>query len=376
MSRLITKDSALLVLSVVLAAAGAWFASFSLGWAFAVVGLLGVVICVLIVITARRLLGAVRRIGDGTIAKLAELDTAIKRVQPDHRELQREQAITAGTVTLVAETVAAHGDVLDALTASVHRLEALTESLRVLESEGDDKLAALDSASAELHRQLRSTDWAVRRLRPDLLTDIQAMQQLLARFSPKAPLPAVGGWALSPTGLLALVDVVERYKVRRIVELGSGTSTLWLALALQAAGAGTVISIDHESRFAEATSALLDRHGLSEWAEVRHAPLVDTSTRQGIFSWYDVDPASIGPGIDLLVVDGPPNTVGRLARYPALSVLASSLSRPALILADDTERADEREMLALWRSEYPGLSEVPIAAPGTTLLALDSPERA
>ncbi len=188
------------------------------------------------------------------------------------------------------------------------------------------------------------------RLDGHLLSEAQALAQLLTRFSPRAPLPIVGGWALSPSALLWLVDFVERAAPSMVVECGSGTSTLWLAHAVRERGAGRVIALEHDAHFAEKTREMLRVHGLEDWAEVRLAPLTETTTPRGTFSWYDVEPP-LTESIDLLIVDGPPKTTGRLARYPALPVLTKWLSTGAHILVDDVSRPDEQEAVAYWLEE-------------------------
>jgi hypothetical protein len=46
--------------------------------------------------------------------------------------------------------------------------------------------------------------------------------------------------------------------------------------------------------------------------------------------------------IDLLLVDGPPGSLGEMARYPALHVLESQLASNAVVILDDADRPDER----------------------------------
>ncbi|HEX6485463.1 MAG TPA: class I SAM-dependent methyltransferase [Nocardioidaceae bacterium] len=231
-----------------------------------------------------------------------------------------------------------------------------------------DASAEIRDSAAGLDRSIAATDWQVRKLGPDLLTDIQAMRQLFDRLSTDAPLPPVSGWALNPSGLLLLVDTIERSRATTIVECGSGTSTVWMALALRKLGRGRIWSFDHDKRFAERTRQMLAAHGLEEWAEVQHAPLVTTATPRGEFNWYDLDPLEITPPIDLLVVDGPPHTAQHHARYPALPVFAPYLAPDALIVVDDAQRTDEAGMVAHWQEEYPHLSTMYTSTNGCLLL--------
>ncbi|MGP3535456.1 class I SAM-dependent methyltransferase [Microbacterium sp. RD1] len=214
---------------------------------------------------------------------------------------------------------------------------------------------AVGKEVSELHRLEKATSRQVRLLHRELMTDIQALQQLLTRYSPEARLPPVGGWALSPSGLLALVDAIETKGATMVVECGSGTSTLWIGYALKRLGRGRVVSLDHLPEYAGKTRAVVAAHGLDDFVDVRLAPLSLRQTPRGAFPWYSFDPADLSDPIDALVVDGPPQSTGHHARYPALPLLADSLAAGAIIVADDADRPDETEMLEFWLEEEPRL---------------------
>lgn len=188
-----------------------------------------------------------------------------------------------------------------------------------------------------------------------LLSEIQSLGQLTSKFEPSGVLPQVGGWALNPSELLWLTERVEEKRPRLVVECGSGTSTFWIATALKELGKGKVIAIDHLEEFADKTQALIDAHGLNDFAEVRYAPLQDLELGGETYQWYGVDPSSLET-IDLLVVDGPPTSVGKHARYPAIPQLGSQLADGAWILVDDTNRPDEQEMIEQWLTENKSLA--------------------
>src|SRR5699024_11977254 len=74
-------------------------------------------------------------------------------------------------------------------------------------------------------------------------------------------------------------------------------------------------------------------------------------------SLHDALPIYNIQGIELVVVDGPPQATGELARYPALPTLAEHLAPEARILFDDANRPDETRALEAWREAYPLRSE-------------------
>jgi predicted O-methyltransferase YrrM len=128
-----------------------------------------------------------------------------------------------------------------------------------------------------------------------------------------------------------------------------------LAYACRAVGAGRVVSLEHDARFAAATRKMLEERGLSKWAEVRDAPLSEVGVGDSTWRWYD--PASLPDGpFDLVLVDGPPGGTGPEARYPAVPMLFDRLADDALVVLDDARRADERAIGERWAAEFDGFS--------------------
>ncbi len=179
----------------------------------------------------------------------------------------------------------------------------------------------------------------------------EALLQLYRRVDPVAPMPPAGGWALNPTELLELWYVLERRRPRLALELGSGTSSIWIGYALQRHG-GRLVSVDHDPDYAQRTRTQLRRHGLTETVELRHAPLVPVTVGDATYQWYDPEQFGDLTEVELLVVDGPPGGTGERARYPALPLLADRLAAGATVILDDLDRADEQEIARRWGAEW------------------------
>lgn len=239
-----------------------------------------------------------------------------------------------------------------------------------LESLRRDPLSVVQAKLTYLGDRINRVDQRLHRLPALLLTEMQSMKQLFQKFSPEATLPLIAGWALSASGLLALTDVVRETDAELVLECGSGTSTLWLAYAMQRQGAGRVIALEHLPEYAERTRAMIHAHGLDKFAEVRLSPLIRRSTPRGEFLWYDFDMASLAQPIGVLLVDGPPGDMGPHARYPAIPLLVEHLATDAHILMDDVNRRDEREVLELWLSENPALQRLEPPGAGLELLTV------
>jgi predicted O-methyltransferase YrrM len=221
----------------------------------------------------------------------------------------------------------------------------------------------LDLASriGNLATQTTRTLDTVRRVGADIETDIkqtfrqlEALQNLNALLPASDVLPASRGWAASPDLLVVLVDLVNTERPSLIVECGSGTSTLWLALAMrQFEIDGRIIALDHDPAFGGKTRDFLAKHDVCDLAEVRDAPLESFDVDGETYSWYARRAWEDLTGIDLLFVDGPPAATGHQARYPALPLLSGSLSKVATIVLDDLVVTDMQNVLRLWLVAYP-----------------------
>ncbi len=212
---------------------------------------------------------------------------------------------------------------------------------------------------------------SARRMRMDLAESLQQTQSLLfiaSHLKTSQPIPPLGGAALLPDSAATLIGLINERRPRIIVELGSGVSTVICAAALRQLGGGRVISLDHDEHYAAITRANLKHQGLSDWAEVRHAPIEVTHIDGKAWNWYSRESLSLGEPIDLLIVDGPPRKVQSLARYPAARILFDRLAPNCVIVVDDTNRADEREIVLRWKAELVNfeVTEIPFGE-GTTV---------
>lgn len=172
-----------------------------------------------------------------------------------------------------------------------------------------------------------------------------------------------GSGAMRPAGLVTVCNDIVLNGRRRVVELGSGISTVLLARLLcqrSPVDGFRLAAVEHDARWAQWVTEQLDREGTGSDVVVVHAPLAPHPRAEPGLSWYD-DAALIeglhtalqGDPIDLLLVDGPPAyAAGQgLARYPALPVLGNLLAPGATVLLDDAERPGEQEVLRRWEHE-------------------------
>jgi hypothetical protein len=148
-----------------------------------------------------------------------------------------------------------------------------------------------------------------------------------------------------PWWTLRAIDVVERWiaarngKVR-VFEYGSGASTLWLARRCE-----RVTSIENDTGFARATSALLARDNIEVRVIEPDRDVVTPRTPSGRrgyercdFSAY-VDSIASGGRYDLVVIDG-------RARAACLARAPEFLERGGIIVFDNSSRRRYRAALA------------------------------
>lgn len=238
---------------------------------------------------------------------------------------------------------------------SVRAIRRDTAHWSSLEATANITALALTDLTASLKRQPHGktlTPHNLDRASQTVVAETQALLQLMEKYPTDAPLPQPMGWAMNPSGLLALTALIESTRPKTLVECGSGTSTIWIGLALRALGQGRLISLEHQGEYAAQSRARIAAHGLEDFVEIRLVELTPHDTPRGEFRWYDLDVDSV-PEIDVLLVDGPPAATGHHARYPAVPILAHKLADGAVILVDDTSRKDEVEAIRFWQEEFP-----------------------
>lgn len=186
----------------------------------------------------------------------------------------------------------------------------------------------------------------------ELFCQIESLIALYIDLGLKKSLPMTRGWAGSPDFLLKLSSYALNKYPQTVVECSSGISTLVIARCLQINGSGHVYSLDHDPIFAQKTRENLERHGLSSWATVFDSPLKPHNLNKGKWMWYSTE-ALPDLEIDMLVIDGPPMSVGPLSRYPAGAVFFPKMKAGGKIFLDDFIRSGEREIVKRWELEFP-----------------------
>ncbi len=192
---------------------------------------------------------------------------------------------------------------------------------------------------------------------------LECSQQLFQYIKPKLPLPNTRNWVASPDFILTVFNEILQKQPKQIVELGSGVSSLYLGYLLkQHQINGNILSIDHDTHYAEKTNRMLEQHQLEDYVSVEVAPLSN--------DWYTKDAIVVPENIDILIVDGPPTFKNPKARNPAFETFKPYLSENALIICDDSKRNEGKNMYEKWLASDPRLKlkEYVYTEKGTAIL--------
>lgn len=303
----------------------------------------------------REQLDGIASTGQETAERSSSILADVEGARKDLARLERTHAGAADSLV----TGAAASD-LPALRTVVEELKAHIES-------------SAKSQETELRRfALQMNDRTHRQLKRETIEGVrqtESLLQLIPRVETRERrFPATGWWALSADTVLYLSDYLMEHRPQRILEIGSGASTIWLGTFAQRIGA-SYVSIEHDESFAAHTRSMIVEHGLEDTVDLRHAPLTPIEIEGQEYNWYDLAAfEDIGGGFDLLVVDGPPEATGDMARYPAMPVLAERLSERAAVVLDDVHREAETESLRRWAESNEGFEIVQTGLSRTGLM--------
>jgi predicted O-methyltransferase YrrM len=203
-----------------------------------------------------------------------------------------------------------------------------------------------------LQKQLIDNNIIIQKRLSDDYKQTEALFSIYSTLKITRPLPTMRDWAISPDFATILISLIFENKPKFILEASSGVSTLISSYCLKELGMGKVVALDHDAVYAQKTKKNIDQHNLNDIATVLHAPFTDVVINNKKWLWYNTDALKKIETIDLLIIDGPPNTTQKMARYPALPLLFKKLSDKAIVVLDDTYRKDERSIVEAWLKEH------------------------
>lgn len=177
----------------------------------------------------------------------------------------------------------------------------------------------------------------------------------LAKHHPIYPILAQKEWktsfSISDHTLMWLWNYVSKNEPKSIVEMGSGLSTL--VFAMYAKNCETmrpkIISIDHDQSWLQQTRERVEQLGLGGFVDFQLCEIGDQNQSEISESkGYLIDSNMIKSAVgspDMILIDGPPGSVGRIGTFPSIS---KAISRRADIFLDDALRPAEQSVVENW----------------------------
>jgi len=163
-------------------------------------------------------------------------------------------------------------------------------------------------------------------------------------------LPRMDSYAACPDFIKTILELIKSNQVKTIVEAGSGVSSIVISTVLKQHFPDSIhIALEHKSRYQISNSALIE-HAKSK---VILAPIVNYHINGTNLKWYDIASLKTLDKIDLLIIDGPPESFAENSRYPALDVITSQLNLlPSIIVVDDANRDQDLQNTQRWAEQY------------------------
>lgn len=185
------------------------------------------------------------------------------------------------------------------------------------------------------------------KIRHDTIRDVSALLFLHSVTPPEAPGVPLTNYSALPETAELLRDRVSRLPDGAlVVEVGSGATTLWMALAIAANERRVrIVSLESSAEWCEVTRSALARNGVAHLVDLR---CVSLSTDSDGVVWYDSDGWIDLDGIDLLFVNGPPGSTAPDARLPVVERLGPRMDPRGHVVVDDVNRPDEKRMVSAW----------------------------
>ncbi|NIF82447.1 hypothetical protein F3J24_02845 [Comamonas sp. Tr-654] len=181
------------------------------------------------------------------------------------------------------------------------------------------------------------------------------------------------GWPISPDIGVFLLEKMRSQNYDLIIEFGSGTSTALFAKAAEAMSGKTqksavpktlkteIVTFEHNQLYHEKTQKMLRARKLDWYVNLIHAPLIDWKDERQDYLYYDCQSVLEdlaekykSQKIKILVlVDGPPGSTCKNARYPAVPIIFNAFAKQSIdIVLDDASRPEEKATIDLWREFY------------------------
>lgn len=169
---------------------------------------------------------------------------------------------------------------------------------------------------------------------------------------PVSRLEHPGSWAMDPASCRFLAGFVRALGAKRIIEFGSGFSTLMMAREIEPLENNYLLSIDSSPQYSAMAKEAMESSGCQAKVEFRVAPLKPRLYGPRLLLAYDLPQGlleAMGP-FDMALIDAPHLDYGRES---VLYDVFRALVPGGYIILDDANREDrERVYVRTWQAAY------------------------
>ncbi len=162
-----------------------------------------------------------------------------------------------------------------------------------------------------------------------------------------------GASGMDPSSCRFLAGFVRALGAKRIIEFGSGFSTLMMAREMEPLEGNYLLSIDDSQHYSALAKEAFDNSGCQAKVEFRVAPLRPRFYGPRLLLSYSLPKGlleAMGP-FDLALIDAPHQDYGRES---VLYDIFPAMAQGGYIVLDDANRADtERAHVRAWQAAYP-----------------------
>jgi predicted O-methyltransferase YrrM len=149
---------------------------------------------------------------------------------------------------------------------------------------------------------------------------------------------------------------IRKRQSPKVVEFGSGASTIAIAALLQTMGEGELVTIEHDLDYLQLIESDLFEHGLNSFVDLRHLPMTRFSAEPPLTPYYSYDLCQLDAQFDVALVDGPITAkFGAAARLAPLEWCVGRLNSKGSVYLDDAARTEERQVVTSLLALHPDI---------------------
>lgn len=160
-------------------------------------------------------------------------------------------------------------------------------------------------------------------------------------------------WSIGEESFSTIVSTLSSLVPANIVEFGSGTSSVRLALSFPKS---KIISVENDPHYYELLLEQREKHKLDN-LEIHYCPL-----KWQVFKlcfYYSYSLKNLPEKIDAVIIDGPSYTAFRGREY-CLYLTENRLKTNGVVILDDYRREMEKDYVRNWLATYPEKFELKI----------------